>query len=378
MSESVHRRYRDVNGDHPMTEADDTYVRAHFVPAGTDVLALIEAGSLPLPSYYLSDGTPMVPDDLRDPVGWAGGVEHLHAWFTSHWDDADRATAEDEWAAYLSGRYVCLQAVTPLRIRERTGYIEQIEAAILRLEADPRDSVARGSLGEAVAGLDRILLPMTDYDRLRLGGPLPPEVWVRDVRRDHLTPRLPDLPLRTERLVLRRTLPGDAAALQSYYGDPDVAAYLLTDPWTPRAGEDHVRTNTVEDHRLKLLIELDGRVVGDVVLMLQEPSWSMAEVGWVVHPDAAGRGIATEAAAALLELAFEHYGCHRVFALLDARNHRSAALCERLGMRREAHKIRDFWSKGEWTDSFEYAVLAEEWRARSHAGAEWPPPERGN
>jgi hypothetical protein len=33
-------------------------------------------------------------------------------------------------------------------------------------------------------------------------------------------------------------------------------------------------------------------------------------------------------------------------------------------MRRESHKLRDFWSKGAWTDSFEYALLAEEWRAR--------------
>jgi RimJ/RimL family protein N-acetyltransferase len=31
-------------------------------------------------------------------------------------------------------------------------------------------------------------------------------------------------------------------------------------------------------------------------------------------------------------------------------------------MRREAHKRRDYWSKGEWTDSFEYAVLGDEWR----------------
>jgi RimJ/RimL family protein N-acetyltransferase len=64
----------------------------------------------------------------------------------------------------------------------------------------------------------------------------------------------------------------------------------------------------------------------------------------------------------MIDLAFDHYGVHRVTAQLDARNARSAALCERLGMRRESHKLRDFWSKGEWTDSFEYAVLAEEWR----------------
>ena len=32
-------------------------------------------------------------------------------------------------------------------------------------------------------------------------------------------------------------------------------------------------------------------------------------------------------------------------------------------MRREAHRLGDFWSKGRWTDSYEYALLREEWRA---------------
>ena len=32
-------------------------------------------------------------------------------------------------------------------------------------------------------------------------------------------------------------------------------------------------------------------------------------------------------------------------------------------MRRESHRIQDYWSKGEWTDSLQYAVLASEWRA---------------
>ena len=39
------------------------------------------------------------------------------------------------------------------------------------------------------------------------------------------------------------------------------------------------------------------------------------------------------------------------------------ALCERLGMRLESQKRGDFWSKGVWTDSLEYALLADEWHA---------------
>ncbi|WP_426243177.1 GNAT family N-acetyltransferase [Nocardioides sp. LHG3406-4] len=362
MSEAVRRRYLEVNGEHPMTAADDAYVREHFVPADAEVLALIEAGSLPLPSYYLSDGTPMVPRDLRDPVEWAGGLDRLHDWFVSHWDDDQQATAEEEWGEYLDGIYVCLKSVTPVRMQQKTALIEQIKAAVARLEQDPRDSTARGSLGEAVARLEGIELPMSAYDRLRFGGPLSPDVWIHDVRRDHLTPRPPELPIRTSRLVLRRTQPGDAEAMWGYHRDPDVAAYLLEEPWTRRVAEHKVRERTPEPDKLGLVIELDGEVVGDVVLMLQAPSYSVAEIGWVLHPDAAGRGIATEAATALLDLAFGHYGAHRVYAQLDARNERSAALCERLGMQREGTRRRDYWSKGEWTDSFEYAILREDWR----------------
>ncbi|MGH1444310.1 MAG: GNAT family N-acetyltransferase, partial [Exiguobacterium profundum] len=45
---------------------------------------------------------------------------------------------------------------------------------------------------------------------------------------------------------------------------------------------------------------------------------------------------------------------------LDARNVASQKLCERVGMRKEAHFLRDYWNKNEWTDSMVYAMLHEE------------------
>ena len=359
MSASVRRRYLEVNGDHPMTAADDRYVCAHFVPADDEVLALIGAGSLPLPSYYLSDGTPMVPADLTDPIGWAGGADRLHHWFVAHWEADEQGTAEREWADYLTGQHVVLRDVQPVRMQQRTRYLEQIRAAVARLEQDPRDHTARGSLGEAVELLEQLTLPMTEYDRLRFGGPLAPEVWIHAVRRDHLLPRPPVLPLRTERLELRQATAADAEARLALYGNPDVARYTLMDTWTPGFAAFRARTPHAPPS-ITLAVELDGRLVGDVFLMLQGPSYSQAEIGWALHPDFRGRGIATEAARAAIGLLFDHYGVHRVNAMLDARNDASARLCERLGMRREAHRLRDFWSKGEWTDSLEYAVLADD------------------
>lgn len=43
---------------------------------------------------------------------------------------------------------------------------------------------------------------------------------------------------------------------------------------------------------------------------------------------------------------------------MDARNGASAKLAERLGMVKEAHHRQDWFSKGEWTDTLIYAMLA--------------------
>lgn len=178
----------------------------------------------------------------------------------------------------------------------------------------------------------------------------------------------PALPLRTERLVLRAAVPSDLPDLLRYYSDAEVVRHLLHDVLDEAelaeklkrfAGE--VAPAAVGD-ALRLVVEHDGHAVGDIMLrfVFGDPP-SVAEVGWVFDPSVAGRGFATEGARALIDVGFRHYGLHRIYAQLDARNTSSARLCERLGMTREAHFRRDFWSKGEWTDSLHYGLLQDEW-----------------
>lgn len=172
------------------------------------------------------------------------------------------------------------------------------------------------------------------------------------------------LPIRTERLTLRAHTEGGLEALLSYYADPEVARYLLTPPWTEEYGRKELaklveRTGLATPSRaLALVVEHEGEVVGDVALWATDETGAVGELGWVFHPAAAGKGLASEAAAALLDVAFEHYGMHRVVAQLDPRNTASARLCERLGMRREALHRQSWWSKGEWTDTEVFAALA--------------------
>ncbi len=172
------------------------------------------------------------------------------------------------------------------------------------------------------------------------------------------------LPLVTDRLVLRLHGVDDASALHRIYSRPDVARFQLDEPWTLAGAEEQVasrrRRTGLEGQSgaLSAVIEHEDRLIGDVALWWTGRDHRLAEIGWVVDPGQGGRGLATEAVRAMLDLAFERYGAHRVAAQMDARNTASARLAERVGMHREAQLRQDWWSKGEWTDTVIFAMLA--------------------
>jgi RimJ/RimL family protein N-acetyltransferase len=178
-------------------------------------------------------------------------------------------------------------------------------------------------------------------------------------------------PISTERLVLRPYEAGDLDALADLQARHDVTRYLY---WSPRSRDEAAQSLEKKLASTRLASEGDilslavtpragGPLIGDLTLVYVSATHRLAEIGYLFHPDAQGRGLATEAARVLLTLAFAEMRCHRVMARLDARNDASAALLERLGMRREAHLVENEWVKGEWTDEVIYGLLATEWAA---------------
>lgn len=192
-----------------------------------------------------------------------------------------------------------------------------------------------------------------------------------DLPRRHERP----VPIRTARLLLRHVAPIDADALR-YYSDPEVCRYLPFPPADEEALTERVMAMTrrqapsLPDEILSLVVEHDDTVVGDVMLRLrtradEHSPPAVAEIGWCFAPASTGHGLATEAALALIELAFDHYPLHRIYASLDARNVRSAALCERLGMTQEAQLRQDCPNReGGWSDTLIYGLLRSEWLSR--------------
>ena len=173
----------------------------------------------------------------------------------------------------------------------------------------------------------------------------------------------PRLPIETARLRLRRLVPGDLAALHAIHSREDVTRWLY---WDPR-NEDEVRAGIEahiarpSDQGLVLAIDLDGELIGTVNVAVGEHR--QGEIGFMLHPDHQGHGYATEAAEAIIELAFDAYRLHRVYGCVEPRNTASVRVLERLGMRKEAHLIENAWVKGEWSSEAVYAILAREWRA---------------
>ena len=179
-------------------------------------------------------------------------------------------------------------------------------------------------------------------------------------------------PLETERLVLRRFVESDFDAVFAMRSNADVARYLY---WEPESEEAARKALTKKLTNVSLREEGDvlalaaversgGQVVADMILHWVSREHATGEIGYIVHPEHAGKGYATEAAAPLLAVAFDKLGLHRVIGRTEARNIGSARVLEKLGMRREAHLVENEFVKGEWQSELIYAILDHEWRAQ--------------
>ena len=158
----------------PADARDDIeYVQASFVPMASEVEDLVERGILPLATYALPDGTPMVPRDhaalLRDADGDPHAVESC---FRRRFLAAggDPAEVEGEYRAWLSGEYgACLRSTTPEGIVVKAALMRAI-TGLLSAPA-PDDSSWCTATRSAVNALDALEMPFAAWDRQRFGAP---------------------------------------------------------------------------------------------------------------------------------------------------------------------------------------------------------------
>ncbi|MGH3908675.1 MAG: GNAT family N-acetyltransferase [Pseudonocardiaceae bacterium] len=182
--------------------------------------------------------------------------------------------------------------------------------------------------------------------------------------------------LLTPRLEIRRFTPDDARPFAAYRSDPCVARYQGWDTPYPLSsarqfiealGDSHPGTPG-QWFQFAVARRDDGALAGDCAARPRADDPRVVEIGFSLARGHQGRGYATEAVRQLLDYLFEDERgvrpVHRVTAGCDVRNTRSAALLERVGMRREGHLVESEWFKGEWTSEYRYALLRREWVQR--------------
>jgi [ribosomal protein S5]-alanine N-acetyltransferase len=180
---------------------------------------------------------------------------------------------------------------------------------------------------------------------------------------------IPWFPIETERLRLRELREADADDIHEYASDPEVVRLMIWGPNTREATREFLNRALEAqmqwpraDVGLAIELKSERRTIGSIELRTEAGANHTADFGYVLNRKYWGHGYMTECARAILNVAFNHLNLHRVWATCHAQNHASYRVMEKLGMRREALFVKNAMEKGEWRDTYLYAILAEEWR----------------
>jgi RimJ/RimL family protein N-acetyltransferase len=105
------------------------------------------------------------------------------------------------------------------------------------------------------------------------------------------------------------------------------------------------------------VVEHQDRVIGKVGI------WDQSEIGYILHPDTWGQGIATEAVKAVCQHCIETLGMRIITADVDPRNTVSIHLLCKLGFVETERAERTLQVGDEWCDSIYYALSPGNFRA---------------
>jgi len=179
-------------------------------------------------------------------------------------------------------------------------------------------------------------------------------------------------PLETDRLILRKFIHDDFAALYSFLRRPDNSIYSYFWPDSEEGTRafinesiDNAEKKPCEDMQYAAVTKTGNVLIGSCNFVLASDS----NMGWIVNSDYWNQGYGTEMGIAMLRLGFEEFCLHRIVACCDAENVGSYRIMEKIGMRREgmflecrrAHKQ----SLKKYSNEVVYAITREEWELRN-------------
>lgn len=145
--------------------------------------------------------------------------------------------------------------------------------------------------------------------------------------------------LETHRLMLRRLVSADLDALWALYSNPEIIKYIPDAPKTVSEAREelewhmHGHPKHPELGLWATIHKETGRFIGRCGLL----PWTIdgheeIEIAYALAQDFWGRGLATEAARAILHYGFAQLHLSRLICLIDPENTASRRVAEKIGM----------------------------------------------
>ena len=177
-------------------------------------------------------------------------------------------------------------------------------------------------------------------------------------------------PIHTARLVLRELRLDDARAVSERAGDRRVARFLIAvpSPYPPSLAARWIASRLAWWPARGITLAIARRDAPDVLLgtasLRRFVRDRRAELGYWLGADAWGKGFATEAAGALVDLGFRQLGLERIYAQVLEGNAASCRVLEKLGMTDEGTRRRHVRKGRRLYDVEMFGMLRREWLAR--------------
>jgi ribosomal-protein-alanine N-acetyltransferase len=181
--------------------------------------------------------------------------------------------------------------------------------------------------------------------------------------------------LRTQRFLLRDLHETDFDVVHPYGCDLEVVRYQDWGPNTEADTRDFL-TRSVSSAQVEpraayelAVVELSTNTLLGTVGLYVDERGTQGMMGYCFAKHAWGRGVATEAARAVMRFGFDDLRLHRVWAGCDPDNVRSRRVLEKLGMRQEGHLRESVFVRSEFRDRLLFGILHDEWRPAADAAS---------
>lgn len=176
--------------------------------------------------------------------------------------------------------------------------------------------------------------------------------------------------LETERLILRKTLPGDAEPMfRNWANDPRVTKFLT---WEPYESVEQLQSSyhqylldnadNPEFYDWKIVLKSLNEPIGAIGVVDKHDDIEEAIIGYCLGFQWWRQGIMSEAFAAVIRFLFEEVGFNRIASHHDVRNPNSGGVMKKCGLQFEGTFRQAGRNIQGICDISQYAILREDFR----------------